>query len=114
VTRDDVVNRGSHVPDFIKDDPDKLADYIAGVGRGLIAFDGRPTAGKTPLALDMARRVGCTAVDVDKFHPAFGKDAIVEARKLPFADALRIDELRRAIEAGGPLVLLSGICARGT
>jgi hypothetical protein len=99
------------MPRFIKDDPDELADYIAGIGRGLVAFDGRCTAGKTPLARDMARRVGCTALDVDRFHPAVTDDDFVERRKLPFVEALRIDDLRRAIEAGGPLVLLSGICA---
>jgi hypothetical protein len=90
------------MPRFIKNDPVELAEYIAGIGRGLIAFDGRPTAGKTPLALEMASRVGCTAVDADSF---LVKDQGV------FVDALRFDDMRDAIEAGGPLVLLSGVCA---
>ena len=34
------------MPRFIKDDPDELADYLAGIGRGLVAFDGRCTAGR--------------------------------------------------------------------
>jgi len=91
------------MPRFIKNDPAELADYITGIGRGLIAFDGRPTAGKTPLALEMASRVGCAAVDADKF--------LVKDRGV-FVDALRFDDLRYAIEASGPLVLLSGVCAQ--
>ncbi len=102
----------SRLPRFVKDDPDELADYIAGIGSGLIAFDGRCTAGKTSLARDMAGRCNCTAVDVDRFHPATTDDDFIEARKEPFANAIRIDDLRRTIEAGGPLVLLSGVCAR--
>jgi adenylate kinase family enzyme len=99
------------MPHFIKDDPDELAAYIADVGRGLVAFDGRPTAGKTALARDIARRVGCTAIDIDKFHPALTDDDFEERRKLSFVQALRIDDMHRAIEAGGALVLLSGVCA---
>jgi adenylate kinase family enzyme len=91
------------MPQFIKNDPEKLADYIAAIGRGLIAFDGRPSAGKTPLARDMARRLGCTAVDADKF---------LEQQQGAFVEKLRIADMRRTIEAGGPLVLLSGVCAR--
>jgi hypothetical protein len=91
------------MPRFIKNDPAELAEYIVGIGRGLIAFDGRPTAGKTPLALEMANRVGCTAVDADSF--------LVKQRGV-FVDELRIDDMRHAIEAGGQLVLLSGVCAQ--
>lgn len=91
------------MPRFIKNNPAELAKYIAGIGRGLVAFDGRPTAGKTPLAVEMASRVGCTAVDADKF--------LVKNQGV-FVDALRIDDMRHAIEAGGPLVLLSGLCAQ--
>lgn len=91
------------MPRFIKNDPAELAEYIKEIGRGLIAFDGRPTAGKTSVAANMASRVGCTAVDADKF---LVKDLGV------FVDALRIDDLRQGIEAGGPLVLLSGVCAQ--
>lgn len=94
-------------PQIIENDPTKLAAYIAGIGRGLIAFDGRPIAGKTHLARDMAQRVGCTAVDVDKFLvPA------ADNPKQMFVGALRIADLRRRIEESGPLVLLSGLCAR--
>jgi hypothetical protein len=100
------------MPRFIKDDPDELAEYIAGIGLGLVAFDGRPTAGKTPLARDMTKRVGCTAVDADKFLPVVTDDDFEQRRKGSFVDKLRIDDMRRAIEAGGPLVLLSGVCAR--
>jgi hypothetical protein len=91
------------MPRFIKDDPAVLAEYITEVGRGLIALDGRPGVGKTPLAKDIANRVGGTAVDADMFlQPQMGK----------FVGALRIEEMRHAIEAGGPLVLLSSVCAR--
>jgi adenylate kinase family enzyme len=100
------------MPRFIKDNPEELAAYIVGIGRGLIAFDGRPTAGKTPLARDMAKRVGCAAVDADKFLPVVTDDDFEQRRKGSFVDKLRIDDMRRAIEAGGPLVLLSGVCAR--
>ena len=74
------------MPQFIKNDPEKLADYIAAIGRGLIAFDGRPSAGKTPLARDMARRLGCTAVDADKF---------LEQQQGAFVEKLRIADMRR-------------------
>jgi hypothetical protein len=100
------------MPRFIKDDPDELAEYVVGIGRGLVAFDGRPTAGKTPLARDIAKRVGCTAVDADKFLPVVTDDDFEQRRKGSFVEALRIDVMRRAVEAGGPLVLLSGVCAR--
>ena len=73
----------SRLPRFVKDDPDELADYIAGIGSGLITFDGRCTAGKTSLARDMAGRCNCTAVDVDRFHPATTDDDFIEARKEP-------------------------------
>jgi hypothetical protein len=55
----------------------------------------------------MARRLGCSVVDVDKFLPAPEDNP-----KRAFVDALRIADLRRAIEDGGPLVLMSGVCAR--
>lgn len=91
------------MPRFIKNDPAELAEYIKGIGRGLIAFDGRPTAGKTPLAADIAQRVGCTVVDADEF--------LVKNQGV-FVDALRLGDMCQTIEAGGPLVLLSGICAQ--
>jgi hypothetical protein len=64
------------------------------------------------MAREMARRLRCTYLDSDSFHPAVTDDDFIQARKRLFADALRIDEMRRAVETGGPLVLLSGICAR--
>jgi hypothetical protein len=76
------------LPQFIKSDPEKLADYIAAIGRRLIAFDGRPSAGKTPLARDMARRLGCTAVDADKF---------LEQQQGAFVEKLRIADMRRTL-----------------
>lgn len=100
------------MPRFIKDHTDELSSYLAGIGRGLVAFDGRSGVGKTPLAREMAQRVGGAAVDVDAFLPK-ATDADFEAtRGLDFADMLHINDLRRAIEAGGPLVLMSGVCAR--
>jgi len=84
---------------FIKSKPEELATYIGSLGRGLIVFDGRPLAGKSHLA----RTLGCTFVDADDF---------LDRKTGKFLAALRIDELRRAIEAGAPLVLLSSVCAR--
>jgi predicted ATPase len=52
---------------FIEDDPDELAKYITSLGRGLVVFDGRPGAGKTHLARDVAKRVQCNSVDADAF-----------------------------------------------
>jgi hypothetical protein len=98
------------MPRFIKDDPDELLSYLAGIGRGLVAFDGRSGAGKTPLAREMARRIGGAAVDVDAYLPKATDTDLT--RGLDFADMLHIEDLRRAIEAGGPLVLMSGVCAR--
>jgi hypothetical protein len=91
------------MPQFIENDATALAVYIASLSGGLVAFDGRPAAGKAPLARDMALRLGCTAVD--------GDDFLVRDREV-FVDALRFDDLRRAIEAAKPPVLLSSVCAR--
>jgi adenylate kinase family enzyme len=88
---------------FIKNKPEELAAYIESLGRGLIVFDGRPLAGKSHLARTLAQRLGCTFVDADSF---------LDRKTGKFLAALRIDELRRAIEAGAPLVLLSSVCAR--
>ena len=73
-----------------------------GIGRGLIAFDGRPTASKTPLARDGQPRW---------LHRCRADSFLVKQRGV-FVDELRIDDMHHAIEAGGQLVLLSGVCAQ--
>jgi adenylate kinase family enzyme len=100
------------LPRFIKDDPDELAVFIKDIGQGLIAFDGRPAAGKSPLAREMAKRLTCTAVDVDDFLPKFDDADFAATRNRHFVDMLRIDNLRFTVKAGGPLVLMSGVLAR--
>ena len=52
---------------FVKNDPEELAAYIKSLASGLVVFDGRMQAGKTPLAKDMAKLVPCAAFDVDDF-----------------------------------------------
>src|SRR5262245_31916708 len=94
------------VSGFIINDPATLADYLTSIGRGLIAFDGRPLAGKTTLARAMTARVRCSVVD--------GDDFIVRKQDM-FMGALKADILRERIEAtlaATPLVLLSTVCAR--
>lgn len=91
---------------FIKNDPAALADYIATIGRGLILFDGRPLAGKTTLAKDMATRLGCGVIDGDDF---------IVRKQNKFIGALKAEALRERIETSltaAPLVLLSTVCAR--
>jgi hypothetical protein len=100
------------IPRFIKDDPDELAAFIEGIGRGLIAFDGRPAAGKTPLAREMAKRLACSAVDVDVFLPLVDDPDFAATKNSHFVDKLRIDNLRFTVKASGPLVLMSGVFAR--
>jgi len=100
------------IPRFIRDDPDELAAFIEDIGRGLIAFDGRPAAGKSPLAREMAKRLACTAVDVDDFLPMVDDADFAATRNRHFVDMLRIDDLRFTVKAGGPLVLMSGVLAR--
>lgn len=51
------------MPRFIKNDPQELAEYLSAIGRGLVAFDGWPAAGKSTLAWEMASRVGGAVVD---------------------------------------------------
>lgn len=81
------------MPRFIKNDPTELGDYVTGVGRGLVIFDGRPMAGKTPLARDIARRIGCNAVDADDFLRRIGDDEFDPTRGRSFIDLLRMDQL---------------------
>jgi hypothetical protein len=91
-------------PQFIENDPAVLAAYIASLGDGLIVFDGRPGAGKSYLARTTAKRIGCAFIE--------GDDFLVGDRGM-FLGALRIDDLRRAIEvAATPPVLLATVCAR--
>ena len=91
------------MPQFIENDPTLLSAYIASASSGLIVFDGRPTAGKTYVAREMANRLHGTAVDADDF---------LDRDRGMFLGALRIDELRRAIETATPPVLLSSVCGR--
>src|SRR5260370_18295643 len=100
------------IPRFIKDDPDELAVFIEDIGRGLIAFDGRPAAGKSPLAREMAKRLTCTAVDVDDFFPKVDDADFAATRNRHFVAMLRIATLRLTVKAGGPLALMSGVLAR--
>jgi hypothetical protein len=92
------------MPQFIENDPAKLATYITSLGNGLIVFDGRPLAGKSYLARTTAKQLGCTFVD--------GDDFLVRDQGV-FVDALRFDDLRRTIDtAAAPPVLLATVCAR--
>ncbi len=91
---------------FIRNDPAALAAYIKSLGQGLILVDGRPTAGKTHLAKEMAARLRCGVVDGDAF---------VVRKQDQFIGALKAEALRERIEtslAATPLVLLSTVCAR--
>ena len=92
------------MPHFIVDDPALLAVCIAitALGGGLIVFDGRPNAGKTSPAQEMAKELGGTFVDVDDYR---------ERDLGMFLGALRIDELRRALEGAALPVLFSSVCA---
>jgi hypothetical protein len=90
---------------FIKNDPSALAAYIESLEHGLVLFDGRPTAGKSTLAKQMAARLRCGVVDGDDF---------VVRKQGHFIAALRTADLRQRIEASlsmTPLVLLSTVCA---
>jgi hypothetical protein len=91
---------------FIENDPEALAAYVRSVERGLIIFDGRPTAGKTYLARSTSKQIQCNWVDTDEF--------LIKNQK-QFLGALRLDALRNHVEASlaaTPLVLLSGVCGR--
>lgn len=93
-------------PQFIVNDPAQLADYVASMGRGLVAFDGRPAAGKTYLAKMLARRLGLQALDGDDF---------LLGNRQPFMDQLDFDKLAAAIDTGlsaSPIVLLSSAFTR--
>jgi adenylate kinase family enzyme len=90
---------------FIKNNLDELAAYITSLDTGLILFDGRPLAGKTTLAKDMAKRIRCGVID---------GDFIIRDQKR-FVGALEVEALRERIEASlaaTPLVVLSTVCAR--
>jgi hypothetical protein len=92
---------------FIKNDPEKLAAYIKSRVSGLVVFDGRPGAGKTYLANDMAQRLGCKSADADR--------DFLDLDRGMFFEALRLDEMRSSLNASlvlSPLVLLSTILAR--
>jgi len=92
------------MPKFIENDTTLLADYIIAAGKGLFLFDGRPGAGKSYLARTMAGRLGGTFVDGDDFL-ASGQGM--------FVGALKVDDLRRAVEtANTQAVLLATVCAR--
>jgi hypothetical protein len=91
---------------FIKNDPDELAEYLASIGRGLVVFDGWSTAGKSPLAQEMAKRLSCCSV-VDENYPKATDDDFADTK-----GQLRIDIMRREIDDGGSLVLLPVKCAR--
>ncbi len=89
---------------FIESEPESLAMYVSSVGRGVIAFDGRPGAGKSYLASMTAKRLRCSFLDADDF---LASDTGM------FIGALRIDDLRRAItSAPAQPVLLATVCAR--
>lgn len=91
---------------FIKNNPDELAAYVQSLGQGLILFDGRPSAGKTTLAEEMAKRIRCSVIDGDAF---------VVRKQDQFIAALKVDALRARIEASlaaARLVLLSTVCAQ--
>ena len=54
-------NRRTPMLRFIKNDPEELAAYVMSLERGLVVFDGRPTAGKTYLATAIGKRFPCAA-----------------------------------------------------
>jgi hypothetical protein len=92
---------------FIKGQPEELAAHIKSLGRGLVVFDGRPGSGKTYLADDMARRIGCKSADADR--------DFLDHDKGTFIGALRLDDMRRSLTdslARSPLVMFSTVCAR--
>jgi hypothetical protein len=92
------------VPHIIANDSTVLSIYAAITALdGLIVFDGRLNAGKTYIAQEMARKLGGTAVDADDY---------LERDLGMFLGALRIHELRRALEDSKPPVLFSSVCAR--
>lgn len=81
-----------------------LQRRIADVPAGLVTFDGAPHAGKTWLAREMGRALGCPAIDLDCY---------LNRQQGAFIDALRITELTCSIDkarARSAIVLLSGIC----
>lgn len=91
---------------FIKN-REELAAYITSLSRGLVAFDGRPGSGKTHLAEDMARRIGCKSADADR--------NFLDSDKGKFVGSLRLDEMRSSLTASlasAPLVMFSTVCAR--
>jgi MoxR-like ATPase len=75
-------------PEFIEDDPAVLAAYVASLRRGLVAFDGRPGAGKTHFARMVAQQIGASAVDAflmrkqDMFLGSAAAGWIVRATKV--------------------------------
>ena len=92
---------------FINNDPEELAAYLKSLTNGLVVFDGRSGAGKTPLAADMAKRLGCKSADADR--------CFLDPDKGMFVGALRLDDMRSSLNASlaiSPLVLLSTILAR--
>ena len=93
------------MPEFIVNNPTLLAATIAfaAMDGGLIVFDGRPRAGKSFLAREMAKHLGGTAIDADDFLQRDRED---------FLNALDVDALRGALEAARPPLLLSSLCAR--
>jgi hypothetical protein len=91
---------------FIKNDPEELAAYIKSRARGLVVFDGRPTAGKSYLLRTMGKRLPYPSVDADDFLTT-GLRKYIEGLKL---DALR-DHIESSL-ASSALVLLGGVCAR--
>jgi hypothetical protein len=92
---------------FIKNNPEELAAYLKSLASGLVVFDGRSGAGKTPLAADMAKRLGCKSADADR--------CFLDHQRRMFVGALRLDEMRTSLNASlatSPLVLFSAVCAR--
>src|SRR5260370_18483622 len=87
---------------LIKNDPEELAAYIKLLASGLVVFDGRSGAGKTALAADIAKRLGCKSADADR--------CFLDHQKGMFVGALRLEDMRSSLNASlatSPLVLFS-------
>lgn len=90
-------------PTVIRDHVDELLQLVRPIRRGIVSIDGCAGCGKTSLMRELASSLRCGTIDLDHF---------IKRKRGRFMRALRLNELRTALErADTELVLLAGVCA---
>jgi hypothetical protein len=84
-------------------DFESLASYLKAAGglSGIVAIDGLPNTGKTPLGKFLSRELELAHSDLDKF---------LDCEKGYFLDAIRLPEVRKCIDHANGNLIISGCC----